>query len=122
MLSLSAGGLLVRKGTSRRRVRFFPIPSASHYLSTTQSVQPGSQPHIQSKLFRNPAHLDQTHPKYSEEAVVSWSNVAVHWYSIELGSDSQQVSDMRGIVARPQSHPAWGGKDALQVGGPLVEG
>ncbi|KAF5362840.1 hypothetical protein D9758_007114 [Tetrapyrgos nigripes] len=55
-----------------------------------------------------------------EDAVATkeWSRLAAEWFGIELGSDSEQVMQMKGFVAQPMGHPAWGTRQVAEVGGP----
>jgi len=50
-------------------------------------------------------------------AVQQWAQLAIMWYSFELGSDSEQVQEMQEVVVRPQAHRAWGTRERLEVGG-----
>lgn len=57
------------------------------------------------------AHSDAT-------ATREWAELAIEWYSYELGLDSEQVDEMVEVVVKPQSHPGWGTREPLEVGGP----
>ncbi|KAJ7043859.1 hypothetical protein C8F04DRAFT_1070678 [Mycena alexandri] len=48
-----------------------------------------------------------------------WAQLAVKWYSYELGADSELVSEVQRIAENPEQHPAWGSRKPLTVG-PLV--
>lgn len=54
----------------------------------------------------------------SSSATREWAQIAVVWYSYEVGIDSEQVGEMRGIALSPESHPAWNTRNRLEVGGP----
>ncbi|GLB38298.1 putative this enzyme is required for electron transfer from NADP to cytochrome P450 in microsomes [Lyophyllum shimeji] len=47
------------------------------------------------------AHSDAT-------ATREWAELAIQWYSNELGTDSEQVDEMIEVAVDPKSHPAWG--------------
>ncbi|RDB17815.1 SET domain-containing protein 5 [Hypsizygus marmoreus] len=51
-------------------------------------------------------------------ATREWAKKSVEWYGYELGRDSLQVHEMKGVVASPKRHPAWGSRERLKVGGP----
>ncbi|KAF5382537.1 hypothetical protein D9615_002829 [Tricholomella constricta] len=57
------------------------------------------------------AHSDAT-------ATRKWAELAIEWYSYELGRDSEQVREMSGVAVKPESHPGWGSREPLEVGGP----
>jgi len=47
-----------------------------------------------------------------------WAQLAIKWYTYELGSDSQEALGMKDTLLRPQLHSAWGTRENLNVGGP----
>ncbi|KDR82640.1 hypothetical protein GALMADRAFT_238083 [Galerina marginata CBS 339.88] len=51
-------------------------------------------------------------------ATQSWARKAVEWFTIEIGADTPQVRTLMTIMDRPESHKAWGTRDAVAVGGP----
>ncbi|KAF8073662.1 hypothetical protein FPV67DRAFT_1409441 [Lyophyllum atratum] len=57
------------------------------------------------------AHSDAT-------AAREWAELALEWYTYELGLDSEQVGEMVEVIANPQGHPGWGSREPLEVGGP----
>ncbi|THV04461.1 SET domain-containing protein [Dendrothele bispora CBS 962.96] len=57
------------------------------------------------------AHSDLT-------ATQEWARLAVEWFGIELGSDSEQVRRIEEVVNQPRSHAAWGTRKAEKVGVP----
>jgi hypothetical protein len=54
----------------------------------------------------------------SAAAVADWARLAMRWYGYELGKDSEQVREMAGLALDPLSHPVWGSRVSLAVGGP----
>lgn len=52
----------------------------------------------------------------------AWARTAIEWFSYEIGADTPQVGEMRRVLDRPQSHRAWGTRQALAVGGPSQTG
>jgi hypothetical protein len=48
-----------------------------------------------------------------------WAQLAIKWYTYELGSDSQEALGMKNTLLHPQSHNAWGTRENLNVGGPM---
>ncbi|KAK7056643.1 hypothetical protein VNI00_002360 [Paramarasmius palmivorus] len=52
------------------------------------------------------------------EAAQEWARLAVRWYSYEVGSDSEQVEDLKRYITNPRSHRAWGTRESLRVGTP----
>lgn len=59
------------------------------------------------------AHSDAT-------ATRQWAELSVEWYGYELGRDSEQVREMANVAVKPQSHPGWGSREKLEVGGPML--
>jgi hypothetical protein len=53
----------------------------------------------------------------SAAATQEWAQMATEWYSYEVGADSEQVSEMRGVALRPESHSGWNTRWPLTVGG-----
>jgi len=51
-------------------------------------------------------------------ATREWATLAVRWYGYELGVDSTHVQKMQQTRDRPETHPAWGTRDRMLVGGP----
>ena len=51
-------------------------------------------------------------------AVQEWATLGLEWYAYELGADSEQVREMKDVIANPRLHPVWGTKQELRVGGP----
>ncbi|KAK7021189.1 SET domain-containing protein 5 [Favolaschia claudopus] len=49
-----------------------------------------------------------------------WAQLAIRWYTYEVGADSDLVSEVRRIAADPEEHPAWSSREPLVVGGPLA--
>lgn len=58
------------------------------------------------------------HIPYSADAVQEWAALGLEWYAYELGADSEQVREMKDVMGSPRSHPVWGSKRELIVGGP----
>ncbi|KAF5361020.1 hypothetical protein D9756_004833 [Leucocoprinus leucothites] len=50
-------------------------------------------------------------------ATREWAQIAVEWYSYEVGADSEQVEEMRQVALQPEGHSAWGTHRRLDVGG-----
>ncbi|KAJ7725376.1 hypothetical protein B0H16DRAFT_1594758 [Mycena metata] len=48
-------------------------------------------------------------------AVRSWSQLAVKWYTYELGPDSDQVLEAQRTAENPEQHPAWGSRERLTL-------
>lgn len=67
------------------------------------------------QLAADAAHVAAGH----QDAVAAkqWATLAHKWYAIELGPDSEQCRTALGISRMPESHGAWGTRDAEQVGG-----
>lgn len=59
---------------------------------------------------------------YSADAVRQWGEVSKKWYAMELGEGNEQVLFTEKILARPETHPAWGSREQLKVGGPELAG
>jgi hypothetical protein len=51
-------------------------------------------------------------------ATREWATLAAKWYGYELGVDSTYVQEMQQTRDRPETHPAWGTRDSMLVGGP----
>ncbi|KAG8908921.1 hypothetical protein FRB99_000024 [Tulasnella sp. 403] len=56
------------------------------------------------------------------EATRHWRSLAAMWFEIELGPDHEEVQQNLQLVVRPESHPAWGMKQPMSVGGPILRG
>ncbi|TFK40697.1 hypothetical protein BDQ12DRAFT_601150, partial [Crucibulum laeve] len=54
-------------------------------------------------------------------AAREWAQTAIEWYTYEIGGDSEELEEMQVVVARPESHRAWGSRERRSVGGPLKE-
>ncbi|KAK7682417.1 hypothetical protein QCA50_014622 [Cerrena zonata] len=52
------------------------------------------------------------------DAVQEWAALGLEWYAYELGADSEQVREMKDVMVSPKTHPVWGTKHELSVGGP----
>jgi hypothetical protein len=52
----------------------------------------------------------------SASATEKWAQLAITWYSFELGNDSEQVQEMREVAVKPQTHRAWGTREVMEVG------
>ncbi|KAJ7695703.1 hypothetical protein B0H17DRAFT_930323 [Mycena rosella] len=48
-----------------------------------------------------------------------WAQLAVKWYTYELGAESEFVPEARTTAEHPEAHPAWGSGAAMPVGRPL---
>lgn len=59
---------------------------------------------------------------YSADAVRQWGEVSKKWYAMELGEGNEQVLFTEKILARPETHPAWGSREQQKVGGPELAG
>ncbi|KAK0187869.1 hypothetical protein F5146DRAFT_731719 [Armillaria mellea] len=68
------------------------------------------------QLFADAVLVSLSHSDAS--ATRAWAKVAAEWYGYELGQDSEQVTNMLAIIARPEAHYAWGTREQLVVGGP----
>jgi aspartyl/asparaginyl beta-hydroxylase (cupin superfamily) len=55
---------------------------------------------------------------FSAMAVNVWATLALKWYTSELGSDSQEVINMKDILRNPELHYAWGSRQHMSVGRP----
>ncbi|KAF8208655.1 hypothetical protein K438DRAFT_2068491 [Mycena galopus ATCC 62051] len=51
-----------------------------------------------------------------------WGELAVKWYTYEVGANSALVLDTEKTASRPEAHPAWGSREPLAVGVPLTNG
>ncbi|TFK70366.1 hypothetical protein BDN72DRAFT_856973 [Pluteus cervinus] len=51
-------------------------------------------------------------------ATKQWAELAVKWFTFELGRDSEQVVNLLPAVNHPQKHTAWAQRGAMIVGGP----
>ncbi|KAJ6584695.1 hypothetical protein B0H19DRAFT_1318925 [Mycena capillaripes] len=47
-----------------------------------------------------------------------WAQLAIKWYTYELGADSELVTDVERTARNPEEHPAWGSRERLTVGLP----
>ncbi|KAJ6620764.1 hypothetical protein B0H10DRAFT_1791437 [Mycena sp. CBHHK59/15] len=47
-----------------------------------------------------------------------WAQLAIKWYTFELGADSDLVMEMQNTAVHPEQHPAWGSRELLTVGPP----
>lgn len=54
----------------------------------------------------------------SASATSAWAKLASRWYAIELGRDSEQVEEMKRMVADPQQHQSWATREPAEVGLP----
>jgi len=52
-------------------------------------------------------------------AAKEWADTAAMWYGYELGTDSEQVQEMKDVVKSPQTQRGWGTRRRQSVGGPL---
>ncbi|KAJ7505529.1 hypothetical protein B0H11DRAFT_1979181 [Mycena galericulata] len=50
-----------------------------------------------------------------------WAQLAIKWYTYELGADNELVSEVETTASHPEQHPAWGSRESLIVGPPPVE-
>ncbi|KAJ6557236.1 hypothetical protein DFH09DRAFT_922936, partial [Mycena vulgaris] len=48
-----------------------------------------------------------------------WAQLAIKWYTYELGAESELVSEVRSTAGHPETHPAWGSREPLTVGPPV---
>ena len=55
---------------------------------------------------------------FSELATIEWAKLAAEWLGIQLGNDTEQVLQMQSAILNPQSHPVWGYRTPMDVGGP----
>ncbi|KAJ6512016.1 hypothetical protein C8R47DRAFT_1093165 [Mycena vitilis] len=51
-------------------------------------------------------------------AARQWAQLAIKWYTRELGADSDLVADVRRTAQNPSVHPAWASRESLTVGPP----
>jgi hypothetical protein len=51
-------------------------------------------------------------------AVNTWATLAIKWYTSELGSDSQEVINVKDMLRNPELHYAWGSRQHMSVGRP----
>ncbi|CAE6456354.1 unnamed protein product [Rhizoctonia solani] len=68
------------------------------------------------QLAADAAHVAAAHS--DAKAARQWATLANKWYTIELGSDSQQCKNAQEIMRSPESHNAWGTREPESVGGP----
>ncbi|KAJ7164686.1 hypothetical protein C8R43DRAFT_988014 [Mycena crocata] len=52
-------------------------------------------------------------------AAQSWAQLAVKWYTFELGADSELTLDVRNTAMNPELHSAWGSREPSVVGSPV---
>ncbi|KAJ7465322.1 hypothetical protein FB451DRAFT_1352778 [Mycena latifolia] len=52
-------------------------------------------------------------------AVRLWAQLAIKWYTTELGSGSDLLSEVQNAAGNPEEHPAWGSRGPLIVGPPV---
>jgi hypothetical protein len=52
------------------------------------------------------------------QATQEWAELAVEWYTYELGGDSEQTAEMQAVAADGTRHPRWGSLGGRAVGGP----
>ena len=57
----------------------------------------------------------------SAQATKEWADTAVIWYGYELGTDSEQVQEMKEVMKSPQTQRSWGTRGRQSVGGPLMK-
>jgi hypothetical protein len=55
---------------------------------------------------------------FSASAARLWAQLAVKWYTYELGTDSELATEAKKTAVLPEEHPAWGTRDPLAVGHP----
>ncbi|KAJ7134348.1 hypothetical protein C8R44DRAFT_770273 [Mycena epipterygia] len=48
-----------------------------------------------------------------------WAQLAIKWYTYELGADSDLVLEVEKTAGHPEQHPAWGSREPLTVGPPV---
>ncbi|KAJ7202814.1 hypothetical protein GGX14DRAFT_462418 [Mycena pura] len=53
-------------------------------------------------------------------AARSWAELAIEWYTYELGADSELVMEVRNTAEHPEGQRAWGTREPLTVGAPLT--
>lgn len=53
------------------------------------------------------------------DAATKWNRLATKWLGIAFGKDSLQAKMSERWIDEPQSHPAYGKKEAMVVGGPI---
>jgi len=68
------------------------------------------------QLAADATHVAAAHS--DEESTRLWAQLAIKWYGIELGSDSEQVASMEAVLNAPRGHPAWGTRGHEMVRGP----
>lgn len=51
-------------------------------------------------------------------ATREWAELAIKWYTYELGGDSEQVQEITQVVTDPRRHFAWATREPLDVGCP----
>lgn len=87
-------------------------------VADLQPMQLGWQPPIQSEHFSQKLwHVRLNRTDGSAAATQEWAEIAVEWFSYEVGSDSDLVAEMRAIAVQPRDHPAWATRKRLKVGG-----
>lgn len=57
----------------------------------------------------------------SAEAAKEWADTAAIWYGYELGTDSEQVQEMKEAMKSPLTQRGWGTRGRQSVGGPLMK-
>ncbi|KAF8237124.1 hypothetical protein L208DRAFT_1431725 [Tricholoma matsutake] len=69
----------------------------------------GSEEGYWSERGRLAADAAWVAASYSDAAGVrEWAELAIEWYTYELGGDSEQVQEMKLVVKDPESHAGWG--------------
>jgi hypothetical protein len=74
------------------------------------------------------SEFSETRPKLTFRSFLSasaarlWAQLAIKWYTIEVGADNDLVLDIERTASDPQGHRAWGLREPLAVGGPLTQG
>ncbi|KAJ7288577.1 hypothetical protein C8J57DRAFT_1430632 [Mycena rebaudengoi] len=70
------------------------------------------------RLAADAAWIAASHSDAS--AARQWAELAIKWYTIELGVDSEPAIEVLETVAHPEQHPAWGLRELLTVPAPVV--
>ena len=58
------------------------------------------------------------HKRLSVNSVQQWAEVALEWYSYELGYDSPEAGRMRFFSSELSNHPGWATREQVHIGGP----
>ncbi|KAF9013373.1 hypothetical protein BDQ17DRAFT_1488421 [Cyathus striatus] len=51
-----------------------------------------------------------------ESATMKWAQLAVKWYTYEIGGDTEEVAEMQRVLSHPEVHPTWGTRERTVVG------